>query len=111
MRLKLKPLKEQVVVVLGASSGIGRETALQLARRGARGVVSARGETGLNSLVDEIRAAGGEAVAIVAEVTEFQQVKAVADLALSTYGQLDTWVHLAAISLYATFEQTTPEEF
>src|SRR5829696_2411789 len=96
---------------MGASSGIGRETALRFAKRGAKVVVSARGEQGLDSLVDEIRRGGGEAVAIPAEVTDFEQVKAVAGRAVEHYGRLDTWVHLAAVGLFATFEQTTPEEF
>ena len=79
--MKLKPIEEQVVVVMGASSGIGRETAIRLARRGAKVVVSARGESGLRSLVDEVRGEGGEAVAVAADVAEFDQVKAVADRA------------------------------
>jgi len=54
---------------------------------------------------------GGEAIAVPADVTNFEQVKAIADRAIQQYGRLDTWVHLAAINLYATFEQTTPEEF
>src|SRR5829696_2861842 len=109
--IRLKPVEEQVVALMGASSGIGRETALQFAERGAKVVVSARGEEGLNSLVQEIRGSGGEATAVVAEVTDFEQVKAVADRAVEEYGRLDTWVHLAAVGLFATFEQTTPEEF
>ena len=109
--MQLKPVEEQVVVLMGASSGIGRETALRFAKRGAKVVVSARGEQGLDSLVDEIRRGGGEAVAIPAEVTDFEQVKAVANRAVEHYGRLDTWVHLAAVGLFATFEQTTPEEF
>jgi NAD(P)-dependent dehydrogenase (short-subunit alcohol dehydrogenase family) len=96
---------------MGASSGIGRETALRFAKRGAKVVVSARGEQGLDSLVEEIRRSGGEAVAMPAEVTDFEQVKAVADRTVEEYGRLDTWVHLAAVGLFATFEQTTPEEF
>ncbi len=59
--MKLKPINEQVVVVFGASSGIGRQTALRFAQRGARVVVAARGAAGLQSLVDEITRAGGEA--------------------------------------------------
>src|SRR5688572_6393849 len=109
--MKLKPIKEQVVVVFGASSGIGRETALQFAHCGARVVVSARGANALDSLATEINAAGGQAIAVPADAAEFEQVKAVAERAVETYGRLDTWVHLAAISIYATFEQTTPEEF
>jgi NAD(P)-dependent dehydrogenase (short-subunit alcohol dehydrogenase family) len=109
--VKLKPVGQQVVALMGASSGIGRETALRFARNGARVVVSARGEEGLDSLVEEIRREGGEAIAVPADTSEFEQVKAVADRAVEEYGRLDTWVHLAAVGLFATFEQTTPEEF
>jgi NAD(P)-dependent dehydrogenase (short-subunit alcohol dehydrogenase family) len=106
--VQLKPVEEQVVALMGASSGIGRETALRFAERGARVVVSARSEEGLNSLVEEVRDKGGQATAIPAEVTDFEQVKAVANAAVEKYGRLDTWVHLAAVGLFATFEQTTP---
>ncbi|MDQ4127051.1 MAG: SDR family oxidoreductase, partial [Actinomycetota bacterium] len=109
--MQLKPIEEQVVVLMGASSGIGRESALRFASRGAKVVVSARGEQGLNSLVEKIRGEGGEAIAVPADTSEFEQVKAVADRAVEAYGRLDTWVHLAAVGLFATFEQTTPEEF
>jgi NAD(P)-dependent dehydrogenase (short-subunit alcohol dehydrogenase family) len=109
--VRLKPIENQVVVVMGASSGIGRETALRFARGGARVAVSARGEEGLLSLVDEIVAGGGEATALTAEVSEFDQVKAVAERTVERYGRLDTWVHLAAAGLFARFDQTRPEEF
>ena len=109
--MKLKPVGEQVVVLMGVSSGIGRETALRFAKSGAKVVASARGEEGLDSLVEEIRGEGGEALAVPADTSEFDQVKAVADRAVEEYGGLDTWVHLAAVGLFATFEQTTPEEF
>jgi len=107
----LKPVEQQVVVLMGASSGIGRETALRFARRGTKVVASARSEPGLCSLVEEIRGSGGEATAVVADTSEFEQVKAVADRAVEEYGRLDTWVHLAAVGLFATFDETTPEEF
>jgi NAD(P)-dependent dehydrogenase (short-subunit alcohol dehydrogenase family) len=109
--MRLKPIDEQVVVLMGASSGIGRETALRFADRGARVVVSARGEEGLASLVEEIRREGGEATYAVADTSEFEQVEAVAERAVEEYGTLDTWVHLAAVGLFATFEETTPKEF
>ena len=105
------PIEQQVVVVVGASSGIGRETALRFARRGAKLVVSARHAPGLDSLVEEIRRAGGMAVSEPADVTSFDQVRAVADRAVAEYGRLDTWVHLAGVAVYAGFEETTPEEF
>jgi NAD(P)-dependent dehydrogenase (short-subunit alcohol dehydrogenase family) len=111
MSMWLKPVEEQVVALMGASSGIGRETALRFAEQSAKVVVSGRNEKGLNSLVEEIRGKGGQATAMPAEVTEFEQVKAVADRAVEMYGRLDTWVHLAAVLLVASFEDTTPEEF
>jgi NAD(P)-dependent dehydrogenase (short-subunit alcohol dehydrogenase family) len=95
--IRLKPIEEQVVVLMGASSGIGRETALRFARKGAKVVVSARGEEGLNSSVEEVRGEGGEATMTIADTSEFDQVKAVADRAVEQYGRLDTWVHLAAV--------------
>jgi NAD(P)-dependent dehydrogenase (short-subunit alcohol dehydrogenase family) len=109
--VKLKPIENQVVVVMGASSGIGRETALRFAKRGAKVVVAARSEVGLHSLQNEIRGLGGEARAVIADVSEFEQVEAVAQRAVEEYGRLDTWVHLAAVGLFAPFDQTQPEEF
>jgi NAD(P)-dependent dehydrogenase (short-subunit alcohol dehydrogenase family) len=107
----LKPIKEQVVVVIGASSGIGRKTALQFAQGGAKVVTSARNEAGLRSLTTEIQSFGGEATYIIADVSDFQQVKAIAEQAVATYGRIDTWVNAAATGVLATFEQITPEEF
>jgi NAD(P)-dependent dehydrogenase (short-subunit alcohol dehydrogenase family) len=111
MQIQLKPINQQVVAVVGASSGIGRNAALQFANRGAKVVVAARSQPGLESLVEEIQKMGGEATAVVADVTVFEQVKAIADRAVEQYGRLDTWVHNAAVELYAAFEVTTPEEF
>jgi NAD(P)-dependent dehydrogenase (short-subunit alcohol dehydrogenase family) len=109
--ITLKPLEEQVVVVLGASSGIGRATALRLAARGASLVVGARSESGLASLVAEITRAGGQAVHLVCDAVDPDQVERLAALAVSRYGRIDTWVNCAAVSLFATFEETTPAEF
>ncbi|MFL6063952.1 MAG: SDR family oxidoreductase [Friedmanniella sp.] len=109
--MKLKPIHDQVVVVVGASSGIGRESALLLAARGARVVVAARSEPGLISLVAEITAHGGEATFVVCDVADPDQVRHVAEVAEETYGRIDTWVNVAATSVYARFEDTTPEEF
>jgi NAD(P)-dependent dehydrogenase (short-subunit alcohol dehydrogenase family) len=109
--VQLKPIDEQVVVIMGASSGIGRAAALQLAARGAQVVVAARSEQGLHTLIDEIRAGGGQATAVVADVSDAAQVQAVADEAVATYGRIDTWVHCAAVALFAPLEDTMPEEF
>ncbi len=104
-------MQDQVVVLMGASSGIGREAAKRFAARGARVVVSARGVDGLDSLVREIRDAGGTATAIPADTADPAAVQAVADGAAAEHGRLDSWVHLAGVGLWATFEDTTVEEF
>ena len=109
--MQLKSISEQVVAIVGASSGIGRETALQFARKGSSVVVSARNELGLNSLVAEIQATGGEAKAISGDVADFERVKAIANFTVEQYGRIDTWVHCAATGILAPFEEITPEEF
>ena len=111
MPITLKPLSEQVAVVLGASSGIGRASALALAARGAKVVASARSEPALASLVAEIKANGGEATYVVCDASDFAQVQQVASLAVHTFGRIDTWVNAAALSVFARFEDTTPEEY
>ncbi len=109
--MKLKPIEQQVVVVVGASSGIGRETALQFAKRQAKLVVSARSKSGLASLVDEITQLGAESIAVPADVSLLEQVQTIANSAIERYGRLDTWVHAAATAVISPFEQVTPEEF
>lgn len=109
--MQLKPINQQVVAIVGASSGIGRETALRFAKKGAKVVVAARSKPGLESLVAEIKSFGGEAIAVFADVADFQQVKAIADQAVEQYGRLDTWVHLSATGIIAQFDELTPEEF
>ncbi|MBW3574552.1 MAG: SDR family oxidoreductase [Actinobacteria bacterium] len=107
----LKPLSEQVMVIMGASSGIGRETALQAARRGTRLVVAARDGEALHSLAEVVRGEGGEALPVVADTSKMDEVQAVAEVAANHYGGFDTWVQAAAVALYARFEDTTPDEF
>jgi NAD(P)-dependent dehydrogenase (short-subunit alcohol dehydrogenase family) len=109
--MQLKPINQQVVAIVGASSGIGRDTAVKFAEGGAKVVVAARSESGLKSLVDEIRNLGGEANYVIADVSDFQQVKAIADKTVAEYGRIDTWVHAAATGMIAPFEKITPEEF
>ena len=87
MKIELKPIAEQVVVITGASSGIGRVTARLAAEAGACVVLSARNERDLSAAVDEIRAAGGRAVHQVADVADALQIEAVAEAALRAFGR------------------------
>ena len=98
--MQLKPIKDQVVVIVGASSGIGRECALRFAGRGAKVVVAARSEPGLQSLVNEITARGGEGAYAVCDATDPAQVEAVADTAVQRFGRIDTWVNDAGTSIF-----------
>lgn len=109
--MRLKTLEQQVVVVFGASSGIGRETVLRFAKRGAKVVAAARTESALDSLIEEIKRFGGEAICQVADAADFEQVKRVANLAVDRFGRLDTWAHVAGTAVIGPFAQTTPEEF
>jgi len=109
--LNLKPIHQQVVVIVGANSGIGREAALQFAERGARVVVAGRSLPTLTRFVDEIRSKGGEATAHVADVSRPEQMQALASRAVEVYGRIDTWVHAAAVSVFAPFQEIKPDEF
>jgi NAD(P)-dependent dehydrogenase (short-subunit alcohol dehydrogenase family) len=109
--LKLKPIHEQVVVVVGATSGIGREAALRFAERGAKVVVAGRSLSALTDLVDEIRSMGGESAAQFADVSQYEQMETLAEHVIALHGRIDTWVHAAAVSIYAPFQETGPDEF
>jgi 3-oxoacyl-[acyl-carrier protein] reductase len=91
-------LKDKVAVVTGASQGIGRNTALALAEAGAKIAVAARNEEKLTSLVNEIVAAGGAALAVRMDVAEFDQVKAGFKQAVEAFGRLDILVNNAAVT-------------
>jgi len=99
-KIKLKPLDEQVLVITGASSGIGLVTAKTAAERGARVVLAARNERALRRAVEEIEADGGDAVYVVADVAEADDVEKIAKVAVREYGRVDTWVNNASTSIY-----------
>lgn len=111
MKIKLKPIAEQVVVLMGASSGIGRVAAREFAKRGAKVVLAARTEEGLDSIVAEITSSGGQAASQVADTANEADVRAVADFAISRYGRIDTWVQVAGVGIVSQFEKVTGEEF
>ena len=110
MSVDLKPVADQVVVITGASSGIGLTTARMAAERGARLVLAARSEAALRELTDEITASGGEAVYVVADVSDRDDVREIARVARETYGGFDTWVNVAGAFLYGKLEDTPIED-
>lgn len=109
--MQLKPIDQQVVVIVGASSGIGRGAAIAFAKRGAKVAIAARNHAGLASLLDEIVREGGDAIAIPADVADFEQVQAIAQKTVEAFGRIDTWVHNAAAGMVARFDDMTVEEF
>jgi NAD(P)-dependent dehydrogenase (short-subunit alcohol dehydrogenase family) len=100
MKVQLRPLREQVMVITGASSGIGLVTARQAARRGTRVVLVARNGRDLERAVETIRREGGRAIHVAADVAEREQVERAGEIAVREFGGIDTWVNNAAVSMY-----------
>jgi short-subunit dehydrogenase len=110
MQIQLRPIEEQVMVITGASSGIGLVTAKHAARRGARVVLAARNESSLKRAVEDIRQHGGRATYAVADVADLGQVERIADTALREFAHIDTWVNNAAVSMYGRTMQLKIED-
>lgn len=107
MKIKLKPIKNQVIVITGASSGIGLTTARMAARGGARLVLAARNEDAIEQLTREITDRGGEAVYVTADVGREEDVNRIAETAVSRFGGFDTWVNNAGVSIFGLCEQVS----
>ena len=101
----------QVVVVTGASAGVGRAAAVAFARRGARVALVARGESGLEGACAEIDRAGGQAKAFPADMADAEQAENVAREVESSFGAIDVWVNVAFTSVFAKFIDIEPEEY
>jgi NAD(P)-dependent dehydrogenase (short-subunit alcohol dehydrogenase family) len=101
----------QVVVVTGASGGIGRATARAFGARGAKVALLARGETGLAGAARDVKQAGGTALPIPTDVADPLQVEAAAAQAEETLGPIDVWVNVAFTSVFAQFSDIAPEEY
>lgn len=110
MSLKLKTLDQQVIVITGASSGIGLLTAREAAKRGAKVVLVARGEDALAKIAAEMRAAGGIAYHVAADVGDAAAVMRVATHAVAQFGRIDTWVNNAGVAIYAKLLDTPIDE-
>jgi NAD(P)-dependent dehydrogenase (short-subunit alcohol dehydrogenase family) len=105
-----KPLSDQVMIVTGASSGLGRAVARLAGARGARVVVTARNAEALDNCVREIEATGSEALAVPADHAVADEVAQVVERTLDRFGRLDTYVANAALTVYAEVERLEPEE-
>lgn len=104
-------LKDKVVIVTGAGSGIGYETALAFARQGAKLVLADRREERLPELAQRLDALGGEALTVVTDVSKREQVECMVQATVDRFGHVDVLVNNAGFALGATIEQTTAQDF
>ena len=107
---KMKPIKSQVIVITGASSGIGLATAKIAAKRGARVVLASRNTEDLEKIVKILKSHGGEAIAVTADVTKIQDLEKVGAVALEKYGRVDTWINNAGIAIYGKLMNVPVDE-
>lgn len=111
--MQLKPIKEQVMVITGATSGIGLVTARMAAKRGARLVLTSRNSEALERLAEEITAdpsTDGTATFMPADVADESAMRRVAETAASRYGRIDTWVNSAGVSVYGRLTDVSWED-
>ncbi len=104
-------MEHQTVVVTGASAGIGRATARLFGERGASVGLIARGQAGLDGAARDVEEAGGKALAVSADVADYEQVTAAARKIEETLGPIDVWINVAFTSVFAPFSEITAEEF
>jgi NAD(P)-dependent dehydrogenase (short-subunit alcohol dehydrogenase family) len=110
MKAKLKPVAEQVIVITGASSGIGLATARAAIKRGARVVINSRDETDLEAAAEGMRAQGGEVATVVGDIADFETAKRIAETAVREFGGFDTWINNAGVSIYGLIRDVTLED-
>jgi len=106
-----KTAQPEVVVVTGASAGVGRAVASAFAKRGAHIGLLARGQEGLEAARREVEELGGQAIAIPTDVADSDQVEAAAEQVEKTFGPIDVWVNDAMASVFSPFKEMKPEEF
>jgi len=104
-------IEGKVVVITGASSGLGEAAARLLAAEGAAVVLGARRLERIRSLADELSGAGGKALAIATDVTDRDQVKALVDAAVETYGRVDVMINNAGLMPHSPLERLKVDEW
>jgi NAD(P)-dependent dehydrogenase (short-subunit alcohol dehydrogenase family) len=107
MKIELKAVRDQVIVITGATSGIGLATALAAAKRGASVVLNARSAEDLRTVAMEIGELGGQVAYAAGDVADMEVVREVARTAIREFGRIDTWVNNAGVSIYGLLEEVT----
>jgi len=110
MATKHKPIDQQVIVLTGASSGIGLCTALLAAERGASLVLAARSEDTLRTVAGHVSETGASAISVVTDVGDEDQVARLADAAIQQFGGIDTWANIAGVAIYGLLEDVSNED-
>lgn len=110
MKVQCKPLADQVIVITGATSGIGLVTARRAATQGARVVLAARNGGALQQLCAELDASGQRAAYAVADVADEAQVRGIAEVALRRFGGFDTWMNVAGVGIFGRCEDVSLQD-
>ncbi len=108
---KANGIRDAVVVITGASSGIGRATAIGFARQGAAVVLAARREWALREIAESCERLGVPTLVVPTDTTDEDAVRALVQAALERFGRIDVWVNNAGVGLYARFEDTPAADF
>lgn len=101
----------KVVVITGASAGLGRATVRKFASSGAKIGLLARGTDGLNAAKEEVEKAGGRAIAVPTDVSDPEQVEKAADKVEDEFGPIDVWINIAMVSVFSPLKHIEPDEF
>jgi short-subunit dehydrogenase len=110
MNVQLKPLQQQVMVITGASSGIGLATAEAAAKKGVKLVLAARSDETLKTLADRITSEGGEAIAVHCDVADKADVARLAQAANDRFGRIDTWINNAGLGMHGRLDEIDTED-
>lgn len=110
MKVRLKRISDQVIVITGATSGLGLTTARRAAQRGAKLVLAARNEDALKQLAFELSKQGHEVVHVVADVGIEEDVRRIAHTAIERFGGFDTWVNNAGVSIFGRHEDVSLDD-